>query len=100
MNKDLTVMLKAHGVGLITMNLPVVSAIINAHNNDEAEFLDVIYTIADVLDTAGIAELVEEDGWDLDEIHDSDYCRWSDSDAQYGVGLYDYEGNTIVEETA
>ena len=92
MNKDLTVILKAHGVGLITINLPVVSAIINAHNNDEAEFLDVIYTIADVLDTAGIAELVEEDGWDLDEIHDSD--------AQYGVGLYDYEGNTIVEETA
>ena len=61
MNKDLVVILKAHGIGTIVMNLPVVSKIIHARENDEVEFLDVIYTISDELDRVGIAELVEED---------------------------------------
>lgn len=92
MNKDLLVILKAHGIGQITVNVPVVSEIIHARENEQADFLDVIYAISDELDRVGIAELVEEDGWDLDEIHDGD--------EQYGIGLYDYEGNAIVEEAA
>lgn len=87
MNKDLVVSLKAHGIGTIVMNLPVVSEIIHASENDEVEFLDVIYTISDELDRVGIAELVEEDGWDIDEIHDGN--------EQYEIGLYDYEGTPI-----
>ena len=94
MNKDLVVTLKAHGVGTVAMNLPNVSAVIHARENNQADFFDVLQTISEVLHNSTIADYMDADNWDIDEIHDGD--------EDYGVGLFDYDGNVIIalEKTA